>query len=180
MTTGTKSTHELTQVMKDSLLQLRHLVNQNQTQQPDFLNVVKTFLLGVMSTAIDLVEVNLPGSASLLYAEMEAAMKKGGLREIAKVASNHGTAQYSISNIDPDDMASGMNYIGQQLSITLFKSLYELPMSLRNQEMMLRSIEVLLANLLNQKFTQNAHQILDSLCEHVHMALNDLASRATH
>ena len=40
--------------------------------------------------------------------------------------------------------------------------------------MMLRAVEVLLANLLKQKFSNNAHQILDSLCEHVHMALTDL------
>ena len=77
-------------------------------------------------------------------------------------------------------MATGMNYIGQQLSISLFKSLLEIPLPLRNQEMMLRSVEVLLANLLNQKFMNNAHQILDSLCEHVHMALTDLEQRKNH
>lgn len=166
--------------MQDALLQLQNLVNQNPEQQPDFLGVVKTFLLGVISTAIDLTEVTHPGTTPLLYADLEAAMKMGGLREIAKVSSNHGTTHYSVSNIDENDMASGMNYIGQQLSITLFKSLYELPAPLQNQEMMLRSVEVLLANLLNQKFTNQAHQILDSLCEHVHMALTDLEGRKKH
>ena len=112
-------------------------------------------------------------------------MKMGGLREISKVSLNHGKAHYSVSNIDENDMETGMNYIGQQLSITLlsitlFKGLHELPMPLQNQEMMLRSIEVLLANLLSQKFTNNAHQVLDSLCEHVHMALMDLQTRLTH
>lgn len=175
-----KNNEGLSQVMTDALLQLQHLVNQNQAQQPDFLEVVKTFLLGIISTAVDLVETTRPGSIPILYADLEAAMKMGGLREIAKVASNHGTAHYSVSNIDEHDMAGGMNYIGQQLSVTLFKSLLELPMPLRNQEMMLRSVEVLLANLLNQKFTNNAHQILDSLCEHVHRALTDLEQRKIH
>lgn len=175
-----KNNDELSQVMNNALFQLQHLVNQNQSQQPDFLGIIKTFLLGIISTAVDLVEVTRPGSTPILYADLEAAMKMGGLREIAKVSSNHGTAHYSVSNIDENDMASGMNYIGQQLSVTLFKSLHELPMPLRNQEMMLRSVEVLLANLLNQKFTNNPHQILDSLCEHVHMALTDLEQRKTH
>lgn len=181
MTDSSKNnTAELTKIMHEALLQLQTMVDQNSEQQPDFLGVVKPFLLGVISTAIDLTEVTHPGSTPLLYADLEAAMKMGGLREIAKVSANHGTAQYSVSNIDEDDMASGMNYIGQQLSITLFKSLYELPAPLQNQEMMLRSVEVLLANLLHQKFTHQAHQILDSLCEHVHMALTDLEGRKKH
>jgi hypothetical protein len=121
------NTAELTKVMHEALFNLQNLVGQNPGQHPDFLGVVKTFLLGVISTAIDLTEVTHPGSTPLLYADLEAAMKMGGLREIAKVSANHGTAQYSISNIDEDDIPSGMNYIGQQLSITLFKSLYELP-----------------------------------------------------
>ena len=67
-----------------------------------------------------------------------------------------------------------MNYVGQQLIIALTKALHELPISLRSPETQLRGIEALLANLLSQKFT-NAHEILDSLCDHVHMALNDLS-----
>lgn len=72
-----------------------------------------------------------------------------------------------------------MNYIGQNLSTALFKSIYELPTSLRTTEMLLRGVEALLSNLLHQKFSFNAHGILDSLCEHVHMSLNDLESRST-
>ena len=180
MGTDNQNTDQLSQIMRDALLQLQHLVHQNPSQQLDFISVVRTFLLGVISTAVDLAEVSHPGSSPLLYADLEAAMKMGGLREIAKISAHHGTAQYSVAHIDEDDMASGMNYIGQQLSITLFKSLYELPMPLQNQEIMLRSVEVLLANLLNQKFTNQAHQILDSLCEHVHMALTDLEGRKKH
>ena len=42
--------------------------------------------------------------------------------------------------------------------------------------MLLRGVEALLANLLHQKFNAS-HHILDSLCERVHRALNDLKSR---
>ena len=73
-------------------------------------------------------------------------------------------------------MPNAMNYIGQNLAATLFKSIHELPAPLRTQEMLLRGVEALLGNLLHQKFS-NAHDILDSLCEHVHSALDDLASR---
>ena len=42
--------------------------------------------------------------------------------------------------------------------------------------MLLRGIEVLLANLLNQQFN-NAHQMKDDRCAHVHMALDNLKTR---
>ncbi len=71
-----------------------------------------------------------------------------------------------------------MNYIGQALSTTLFKSIHELPQSLRKPEMLLRGVECSLGNLLHQKFCEHdAHKVLDNLCEHVHMALDDLESR---
>lgn len=69
-----------------------------------------------------------------------------------------------------------MNYLGQKLGESLYKGLHELPMPLRKPETLLRGIEALLANLLNQKF-DNSHDILDSLCEHVHMTLDNLQGR---
>jgi len=93
---------------------------------------------------------------------------------------HYGSVNYSVSNIAEDDMETGMNYLGQQLTTALFKGLHELPMPLRNQEMLLRSVEVLLSNLLNEKFKDDAHRLLDSFCEHVHMALTDLESRKKH
>lgn len=69
-----------------------------------------------------------------------------------------------------------MNYVGQELGTALFKSINALPMPLRKPEMFLRGIEGLLANLLYAKFSeQGPHQILDSLCDHVHKMLEDLA-----
>jgi hypothetical protein len=173
-------TDGLNKEMTHALLQLQKLVNNDRTQAPDFLSVVKIFLLGVISTAVDLVEVDSPGSTPILYADIEAAAKLRGLRAIAKWSSDYGSSHYSVSNIAEDDMETAMNYMGQGLSTALFKGLHELPLPLRNEEMLLRSIEVLLGNLLHQKFKDNAHGILDSFCEHVHMALNDLESRKKH
>lgn len=55
------------------------------------------------------------------------------------------------------------------MSTALFSGLYELPKPLQNEETLLRVIEALLTNLLNQKFSDpgNLHDILDSFCEHV-------------
>lgn len=167
---------ELNQSMTNALLQLQKLVNNDLSQKHDFLSIVNTFLLGVVSTAVDLVELSLPGSAPFIYADVEAAAKLGGLRAIKNMQSANGAIKYSVSNIDPDDMTTAMNYLGQELSTALFKGMHELPMSLRKPEMWLRGVEALLANLLNQKFN-NSHDILDSLCDHVHMALTDLESR---
>ena len=74
-------------------------------------------------------------------------------------------------------MTTAMNYLGQELSTVLFKGMHELSTPLRKPEMWLRGVEALFANLLNQKFN-NSHDILDRLCDHVHMALTDLESRA--
>ena len=120
-----------------------------------------------------MIEVATPGGGAFLYAEIEAGAKNGGISSIAKVVKEN-SPHYSVSGIDSDDIPTAMNYVGQQLAITLTKALHELPMALRRPETQVRGIEALLANLLSQKFT-NAHEILDSLCDHVHMALNDLS-----
>lgn len=72
-----------------------------------------------------------------------------------------------------------MNYLGQALSETLFSTIHELPKSMRTQEMLLRGVEALLANLLHSKFRAlgDVHGILDSLCEHVHMNLKALDNK---
>ena len=175
-----KIVQQLNLVMQDTLQQLQHLVNQDESNQVDLVTVVKVFLFGVITSAVELVETAHPDSAPILYADLEAVMKMGGIGETTKVSTNNGTAHYSLSNIDEDDVASGMNYIGQQLVTTLFKGLHELPMKQRSQEMMIRCIEVLLTNLLHQKFGNQAHQLLDALCGHVHMALIELESRSLH
>lgn len=176
----TKDTERLIQQMQCAILQLQQLMNQHQAQQPDFLEAVKTVLLRLVFSAIDLVEVKRTGSAPLLCTDMEAAMKARGLHEITAVLASQGTALYSPSTIDKNDKVRGMHYIGQQLAITLFKSLCELPRALRNQDMVLCAIEVLLINLLNQHFMQNAQQVLDRLCEQVRLELNDLSQREIH
>lgn len=55
------------------------------------------------------------------------------------------------SNIESEGKANATDYMGQQLGIALFKALHELPLPLRDEEMVL---EALLANLLDQKFKQ--------------------------
>ncbi len=164
------------QVMTDVLFQLKTLVEISAPRKEELLELVRIFLTGMMSTAVDLVEMHAPGSAPTLYAEIEAAAKTGGLSAIVDFQTTYSERTYSVSNIADDDMETAMNYVGQQLSATLSKSVNELPRTLRTEEMFLRGIEVLLGNLLQQKF-DNPHQILDSLCEHVHMALESLQHR---
>lgn len=173
MTQSTNTTDELNKIMADSLFQLKKLVNEDTEQEIDLLSTVKIFLLGVISTAVDLVNIENPGSAPFIYADVEAAAKAGGLRSIKEMQDVTRSMHYSVSNISSDDPVTAMNYLGQELSTALFKGIHEIPLPLRKPEMMLRGIEALLANLLSQKFS-NPHDILDSLCEHVHMALSDL------
>lgn len=174
-----KITKELNQVMLDAFLKLKKLVDSDLSLKNNYLSIVNHFLVGIISTAVDLVEVNLPGAGPLIYANVEAVAKLGGFEGIRKLELAAGSTEYSVSDIAPDDMTTGMNYLGQQLTTALFKGLHELPLSLRTPEMLLRGIETLLANLLDQKFKRHhAHAVLDSFCEHVHLCLTDLENRA--
>ena len=161
---------------KQALLDLRYLVDNDEEQNISYFRVVSLLLQGVITTAVDLVEIRSPGLSSALYAEIETFAKSGGLHEIEKIGSKRNS--YSISNIAPDDMASTMNYLGQKMSTALFKGINELPVPLRQEETQLRAIEAILTNLLSDKFN-NPHDILNSFCEHVHMSLNDLSTRDT-
>ena len=176
MTKDSKTSVEVSAVMTKALFVLKDLVDNDAEYEMDYHQVVTLFLQGVISTAIDLAELHSPGVSTMIYADIEASSKLGGLRSIAKMQSEKGSISYSVSDISAHDPATAMNYLGQQMSTTLFKGIHELPLPLRNQEMLLRGVEALLANLLNDKF-ENPHTVLDTFCEHVHMALNDLASR---
>ncbi|MBM3610820.1 MAG: hypothetical protein FJX18_04785 [Alphaproteobacteria bacterium] len=164
---------EIQQVVSQALMKLQDLVSPDGKNQAELLSQVNLFLLSIMSTAADLVELAIPGGGASVYAEVEAGAKMRGIKSIA-AAMQKGSPHYSISNIDPNDLPTAMNYIGQQLSITLTKAMHELPHPLRKVETQLRGIEALLANFLNQKFN-NSHDVLNALCEHVHMALKDLS-----
>jgi hypothetical protein len=169
---------ELHQIVMSALFQLKKIIDDEVTQKPDFLNVISLFLTGVISSAADLAELALPDSAPIIYANVEAAAKMGGLRAIKKLQLERGAVDYSVSNIRSDDMTTAMNYLGQELATTLFKTIHELPLGLRSPEMLVRGIEAMLANLLHDKFSEyNPHKVLDDFCEHVHTALNDLKNR---
>jgi hypothetical protein len=172
-----KTNDKVSAIMTKALFSLRDLVDNDEEYETDYHQVVTLFLQGVISTAIDLTELHTPGISPMIYANIEASSKLGGLRSIARMQSEKGTISYSVSDIGEHDLATAMNYLGQQLSTTLFKGIHELPLPLRKQEMLLRGVEALLTNLLNEKF-DNSHDILDSFCEHVHMSLNDLETRA--
>jgi hypothetical protein len=74
------------------------------------------------------------------------------------------------------DMANAMNYLGNELNVTLYKKMYELPTSVLNQELPLRAIEALLVNLLHQKY-ENPHGILDQFTSNAHLSLKDQKSK---
>ena len=174
--TNHETMEELQQILNQALLKMRDLVSMDAMDPSELVPQISLFLLSVISNAAELVELAIPGCGAYLYAEIEAGAKIGGVGEIAK-AIQDGSPHYSVSGMDEDDLPAAMNYVGQQLLMTLTKVMHELPKPLRIDEIQLRGIEALLANLLNQKF-DNPHVILDTLCAHVHMALNDLTGNA--
>ncbi len=176
MSKDSQTSAKISALMTQALFTLKDLIDNDTEYEMTYSQVVSVFLQGIISTSIDLAELHSPGVSPFIYADIESLSKRGGLRAIKKMQSENGSVSYSVSDIDANDPATAMNYLGQQMSTTLFKGIHELPMTLRNEEMLVRAVEALLANLLNEKFN-NPHAILDSFCEHVHMALNDLATR---
>jgi hypothetical protein len=179
MPSNSETSDKIQKLMYQSLLAITELINNDPKYEIDHNQVISIFLQGVISTSIDFAELQTPGIAPVLYSEIEACAKLGGIRAVEMMQYERRTPAYVASEILPHDIEAGMNYLGQKLSTTLFKSIHELPKPLRNREMLLRAVEALLTNLLNQKF-ENSHDILDSLCEHVHMALSDMATNKFH
>ena len=173
---NTETLAKLNETMFQTLLELKVLAELEPSRPQALFEFVKTFLMGVISTSVDMIEIQQPGISTALYAEVEAIAKMGGLRAIADFQNKYSDRAYSVSQIAEDDMETAMNYIGHELGSALSKAVNELPMPLRQPETHLRGIEVLLSNVLNQRFT-NPHEILDALCEHVHMGLDSLGRR---
>ena len=122
---------------------IKDLVDNDAEYEMYYHQVVILSLQGVISTAIYLAELHSPSVSPVIYADIEASSKLGGLRSIAKMQSEKGSISYSVSDIGAHDLATAMNYLGQQMSTTLFKGIHELPLC--NQEMLVRGVEALLA-----------------------------------
>ena len=175
---GNAITDELNQVMTSALFQLQKILDKDLVRKDNFLPIIQTFLIGIISTTADLVNNVLPGSAQIIYADITAATKIVGLRAVRQQQLEQRAMDYSVANIKSGDATTAMNYVGQELATSLFKIIHVLPTPLRSPEMFLRGIEGLLTNLLDQKFNNHdPHQVLSNFCEHVHMALNDLQNR---
>ena len=106
--------NEIQQVMNNALFEMRDLVVRDGKNQAELVSTINLFLMTIISTTADLVEVNLPGSGAYLYAEIEAGAKIGGIRTIAKWVRDN-SPHYSVSGMDEDDMPIAMNYLGQEL-----------------------------------------------------------------
>jgi hypothetical protein len=129
---------------------------------------------GIENAAIKM-EKGLPGGTAFLYAEIEKFAHAKG--DAAIRATGGGLSEkLALSDVDEHDMPAAMNYLGAELSATLFKKMYELPTSVLSQELPLRAIEALLVNLLQQKY-KNPHDILDQFTSNAHLSLKDAQSR---
>lgn len=167
---------KLTTIMITSLLELQNLANPKLHKDFDFLSTVPIFLTDVIATFSDLIDIHYPGAALHIYAELGEAIKLGGFRAIKKIKPKDGSVNYSVPTVDLNDLTTAANQLGQELLMVLSKGINNLPMPLCNsKEISLRVVEALITNLLHNKFySDGTHQILDSLCEHVHMSLQDL------
>ena len=149
------------------------------TKSTSIIPALSLSIVSVVSMIADLLEVKYQGASTYFFKEVETGLKLDIVEKIKSFQQEKGGASYSLSDIAPNDFENGMNYLGQALSETLFSTIHELPKSMHTQEMLLRGVEALLANLLHSKFRAlgDVHSILDSLCEHVHMNLKALDNK---
>ena len=156
--------------LKEAIFAIKNYVEPYRDK--DYIHRLKLMLLAVVSTTVEIAEAHDNGISGYLWSEIEKMAKEGGLTAVAeKIESDKS---YSISNIEPQDAESGMNYLGQQLTASLYKHINDLPMQQRKPEMFLHGVEAMLANLLDQKFSGvDPHKVLDDFCGHVHMVLNN-------
>ncbi|MBY0533764.1 MAG: hypothetical protein K2P31_02215 [Rickettsiaceae bacterium] len=85
--------------MTSALFQLQKILDKDLVRKNNFLPIIQTFLIGIISTTADLVNNVLPGSAQVIYADIEAATKMGGLRAIRKQQLEQGAINYSVANM---------------------------------------------------------------------------------
>ncbi len=164
----------LHKVVKDATYSIQDYIEEYRNKN-DYLDRLKFILLAVISSVIETSEVRGDFASEYIWSELENMAKEGGLTAVAEKIQSGRT--YSISEIDPQDVGSGMNYLGQHVATALYKHIHDLPVQQRKPEMFLRALESVITNLLNQKFADyDQHKIIDSLCEHLHMALDDKAS----
>ncbi len=164
----------LHKTVQDATLSIQDYIEEYRNEN-DYLERLKFILLAVISSVVEVSETRGDFSSEYIWSEVENMAKEGGLTSVAKKIKSGRT--YSIAEIDPEDVSSGMNYLGQHVATALYKHIHDLPIQQRKPEMFLRALETVIPNLLNQKFTEyNQHKIVDSLCEHLHMALDDKAS----
>lgn|SRR3989338_1993921 len=176
MSANDKILEESLSMMADTVLKLKDIMGKDAHKSEFFLKTISSLLQNIITTTVDLAELSSPGLKTQLYADIETMARKGGVQSLNELG-----VTYCLSDISPNDLPNAMNYLGKTLSVALYKGLYELPRSLQTDEILLRAVEGLLTNLLDQKFNKpnDPHAILDSFCEHVHLSLRDVGKRAT-
>lgn len=164
----------LHKALKDATWAIQDYIEEYR-DEVDYSSRLIFILFSVISSIIEIAEARGDCPSEYIWSEMEKMTKEGGLTAVAEKIKGNRT--YSISEIDPQDVGSGMNYLGQQVSVALHKHIHDLPVQQRKPEMFLRALGTVFANLLNQKFADlDQHKIVDSFCEHIHMALDDKSS----
>jgi carboxypeptidase C (cathepsin A) len=162
--------------IKHALLRLHELVDHDEIQSPEFPNTIKTFLVDIITAAADIVELGHPSSSHILYADLEAIMKSSGERQISHLISQHP----SVSQISENNTSAAIDYVAQHLSIALVKSIHELPQPLRQVEIMLYAIEVILLDIIRQRAPNDPQLALDSFFEHARKTLIDIPKPVKH
>lgn len=169
---------ELTVVMTRAMGEMQDLAKSSILKDPAYTDLVSNFILGLLYVSANLGESVTPGIGGHIYTLLEKGVKEKGLEFIRNKQIELGGRSYSVSDLAPDDFEGAMNYLGNELSVSLFKHIHDLPLELRTPEMPLRAMQALMANVLYDKFKMMCHEILDQLCQNAHLSLSELEQSA--
>ena len=175
MTETQSKIKQLNQAVSTVLGELEAIINHNEGKDEDTYNAARKIVLEGITMALNLIEIKVPGSALLLYADVETVAKQGRARAIKSLHP----AAISVETIQPWDNISAVNYLEDEFYATFIKVLAELPLPLRTLEIMLQGVAFLLSNILLQKFPY-PHQMLDTFCHYVHGVLGEFDTTARH
>lgn len=177
----TSVSKELDKLISETLFQLNALLHSIAHHTPkQYTLLALRFIIAIITGTIRLVENEVPGSAPHLFAGLANTMQLGEWDYFADIVSKLQGELHSSFGIEVQDKTDAANYIGQQLTISLLKSLHELPEPLHTHEIVASAVDTMLKNAILTKAVPDSYQIVFLLSERLRKAMTKMELPTQH
>lgn len=176
----TSVSKEMNKLISETLFQLNSLLHSiAHHRQKQYTLLALRFIIAITTGTIRLIN-EIPGSAPHLFAGLANAMRLGEWDYFADIVTNLQGELHPSFGIEVQDKTDAANYIGQQLTISLLKSLHELPEPLHTPEIMASAIEAMLHNIMQGRAVPNARQTIHLLNECLQKTMHKMKLSTHH